>query len=121
MEKRLFTPGPVSTTKTVKAAVTRDVGPCDADFLDPLRFIRSKLLEIAAADPDIYTTILLQGSGTFAVEAVFANVFGKKKDEKVSQNSKFTLIRLVLVVFLFSGSQMFFCTRPHAALKAEAE
>ncbi len=85
MEKRLFTPGPLNTTSSVKAAVLRDVGSRDAEFLETVRFIRAKLLEIAAAAPELYTAIPLQGSGTFAVESVFANVLGKKKDEKVSQ------------------------------------
>lgn len=43
--------------------------------------IRAKLLELAHVDANRYTTVLMQGSGTFGDEAVLAGVVGS--DEKV--------------------------------------
>ena len=49
----------------------RDLGSRDTEFMDTVKYIRRKLLEIANLDPDIYTAVPLQGSGTYAVESVF--------------------------------------------------
>jgi aspartate aminotransferase-like enzyme len=45
-EKKLFTPGPLSCSATVKAAMQRDVGSRDGDFIQTVGFIRSELLHI---------------------------------------------------------------------------
>lgn len=42
--------------------------------------IRAKLLELAHVDANRYTTVLMQGSGTFGDEAVLTGVVGS--DEK---------------------------------------
>ena len=66
----LLTPGPLTTSKRVKSAMLKDLCTWDADFNDMVQLIRRELVGIAAHDKDKYTCILLQGSGTFAVEAV---------------------------------------------------
>jgi aspartate aminotransferase-like enzyme len=48
----------------------RDVGSRDEDFIKSVKFIRSKLLEIAGVSSKEYTAIPLQGSGTYSVESV---------------------------------------------------
>ena len=68
-DKPLFTPGPLTTSRTVKQAMLRDLGSRDGEFLRIVREIRSELLAVAGLGDD-YTTVLMQGSGTFSVEAV---------------------------------------------------
>ena len=71
-DKLLFTPGPLTTSATVKAAMLRDVGSRDAEFITAVREIRSTLLQLAGASPD-YDCVLMQGSGTFALESVISS------------------------------------------------
>src|SRR5213080_1443386 len=61
----LFTPGPLTTSATVKAAMQRDVGSRDADFIELVGGIRSELLRIAGVSREQgYEAVLMQGSGT---------------------------------------------------------
>jgi 2-aminoethylphosphonate-pyruvate transaminase len=74
-EKRLFTPGPLNTSRTVKEAMLRDVGSRDADFVALVRQIRARLLALAGvSQASGYEAILIQGSGTFGVESVISSV-----------------------------------------------
>ncbi len=74
-DKRLFTPGPINTSHTVKEAALRDVGSRDSELLAVVREIRAELLRLANTSTEAgYEAILLQGSGTFAVEAVISSV-----------------------------------------------
>ena len=67
----LFTPGPLSTSLTTKAAALRDYGSRDATFLETVKSIRSQLLGIGgASQASGYECVLMQGSGTFTVECV---------------------------------------------------
>jgi 2-aminoethylphosphonate-pyruvate transaminase len=67
----LLTPGPLSTSRTVRAAMLRDCSTWDADYNQIVDGIRRRLIELATANrPDGHTAVLMQGSGTFAVEAV---------------------------------------------------
>ena len=56
----------------------RDLGSRDTEFIKIVKTIRSKLLEIAGVSPEEYTTVLLQGSGSYAVEAVLTTTTPKK-------------------------------------------
>src|SRR5207253_67895 len=70
-DKPLFTPGPLTTSWTVKQAMLRDLGSRDHEFIEIVRDIRHRLLALAGvSQTDGYEAILLQGSGTFGVEAV---------------------------------------------------
>ncbi len=74
-DKLLFTPGPLTTGATVKEAMLRDVGSRDAEFVNVVRKIRQQLLGVAGvSQADGYEAILIQGSGTFGVEAVISSV-----------------------------------------------
>ena len=67
----LFTPGPLTTSATVKAAMQRDIGSRDADFIELVAGIRSELLRIAGVSREQgYEAVLMQGSGTFGLESV---------------------------------------------------
>ncbi len=67
----LLTPGPLSTTKSVKAVMLRDWCTWDKEYNDIVQDIRARLAAMATSQPDSpeYTAVLMQGSGTFAVEA----------------------------------------------------
>jgi 2-aminoethylphosphonate-pyruvate transaminase len=72
--KLLFTPGPLTTSATVKAAMLRDAGSRDAEFIAAVRDIRERLLRIGGAAPGgDYECVLMQGSGTFAIESVISS------------------------------------------------
>ena len=72
-DKLLFTPGPLTTSMTVKQAMLQDVGSRDFDFIDLVKEIRSRLLEIGGVGDDGYEAIIMQGSGTFTLEAVVSS------------------------------------------------
>ena len=72
-DKLLFTPGPLTTSATVKDAMLHDAGSWHFEFNDRVQWIRRQLLTIAEVSPaDGWEAVLLQGSGTNGVEAVFA-------------------------------------------------
>jgi 2-aminoethylphosphonate-pyruvate transaminase len=69
----LFTPGPITTSAAVKEAMRRDVGSRTKDMIRAIRDIRQGLLKVAGLSHDQgYEAVLLQGSGTYAVEAVLS-------------------------------------------------
>lgn len=72
-DKVLFTPGPLTTSRTVKQAMLRDLGSRDCEFIELVKDIRHKLVELGQATPEEYTTVLMQGSGTFGLEAVVSS------------------------------------------------
>jgi len=72
-DKILFTPGPLTTSQTVKLALLRDLGSRDGDFIARVADIRRRLLDLGGVSPDEFTAIPMQGSGTYAVESVFSS------------------------------------------------
>jgi 2-aminoethylphosphonate-pyruvate transaminase len=72
----LLTPGPLTTSATVKAAMTRDLGSRDASFIAVNRRVRGRLVELAGGQ-DSHVCVPLQGSGTFAVEAMIGTFVPK--------------------------------------------
>jgi len=73
-DKLLFTPGPLTTSATVKAAMLRDAGSRDGEFLATVRDIRRRLLALGGAAPGgEYECVLMQGSGTFAIESAISS------------------------------------------------
>ncbi|HIP73519.1 MAG TPA: 2-aminoethylphosphonate--pyruvate transaminase, partial [Anaerolineae bacterium] len=73
-DKILFTPGPLTTSRTVKQALLRDLGSRDFEFIETVRQIRQELLGLGQAASPEYEAVLMQGSGTFGIEAVFSTV-----------------------------------------------
>ncbi|MEX5652153.1 2-aminoethylphosphonate--pyruvate transaminase [Staphylococcus cohnii species complex 1658] len=67
---KLLTPGPLTTTHTVKETMILDRCTWDDDYKKLTQSIRQRLLEIAKVNAENYTTILQQGSGSFVVESV---------------------------------------------------
>jgi len=69
----LLTPGPLSTSKSVKAAMLRDWCTWDDDYNSIVQNLRADLVGLAGNDP-AYTSVLMQGSGTFCVEATVGSL-----------------------------------------------
>ena len=68
----LLTPGPLSTSESVRQAMLQDWCTWDEDYnVGVVSAIREDLLALACVD-DSYTTVLLQGSGTYCVEAALS-------------------------------------------------
>src|SRR6185369_1905070 len=71
-DKLLFTPGPLTTSLTVKQAMLRDAGSWHYDFNAIVTGVRERLVRLAGLSREQgWECVLLQGSGTFGVEAVF--------------------------------------------------
>lgn len=68
----LLTPGPLSTSKTVKATMLRDWCTWDDDYKELVQEVRAELVRLASAE-DGYTCVLMQGSGTFSIEAALGS------------------------------------------------
>ena len=78
----LLTPGPLTTSQTVKEAMLTDWCTWDEDYnLHIVEEIRKSLVSLATQHTGDYTSILLQGSGTYCVEAVIGSVI--KPDDKL--------------------------------------
>ena len=73
----LLTPGPLTTSLSVKEAMLRDLGSRDDEFIAINRRMRQKLVQLARAE-DTHVCVPLQGSGTFAVEAMLATFLSRK-------------------------------------------
>ena len=65
----LLTPGPLTTSRRVKEVMVHDWGSRDATFLKINSEVLTRLPEIVNGAAD-YVTVPMQGSGTFAVEAM---------------------------------------------------
>ena len=73
-DRTLFTPGPLTTSQTVKQALLRDLGSRDIEFIETVSRIRQALLALAGVSPDTgYEAVLMQGSGTFGLESVIGS------------------------------------------------
>ena len=73
----LLTPGPLSTTRTVRSAMMQEYSTWDVDYNSIVEFIRMRLVRLAVRDDvnlGAYTSVLMPGSGTFSVEAVIGSV-----------------------------------------------
>lgn len=73
---KLLTPGPLTTTDTVKKEMLFDHCTWDDDYKGVTQKIRSQLLKLAHVSEKEYTVVLMQGSGTFGVESVLSSVVG---------------------------------------------
>jgi 2-aminoethylphosphonate-pyruvate transaminase len=82
-DKTLFTPGPLTTSRTVKQAMLRDLGSRDAEFINIVKDVRRRLVALGDGVEE-YTSILMQGSGTFGIEATLSSV--------IPQNGKLLIL-----------------------------
>ena len=68
----LLTPGPLTTSLSVKQAMLHDYGSRDATFIDLNARILERLVDIVHGQGS-HVSVPLQGSGTFVVEAMIGN------------------------------------------------
>lgn len=71
---KLLTPGPLTTSSTVKEAMLIDHCTWDNDYKQITQEIRTKLLNLAHVSAKEYTAVLMQGSGSFGVESVLSSM-----------------------------------------------
>ena len=84
----LLTPGPLSTSKSVKAVMLRDWCTWDDDYNAIVQQIRRRLVELATPQ-DGFTAVLMQGSGTFSVESVLTSAVAKDRKLLVLANGAY--------------------------------
>jgi len=89
-DKPLFTPGPLTTSLSVKQAMLHDAGSWHWEFNAKVKAIRARILGIADLDQaGGWEAVLLQGSGTFGVESVFASCVPPTGTSAVRSNASY--------------------------------
>jgi 2-aminoethylphosphonate-pyruvate transaminase len=74
----LLNPGPATTTNSVKLAqIVPDICPREQEFGEVLHYISTEITRFVGSLED-YTTVLLAGSGTAAVESIISSVLHDK-------------------------------------------
>ena len=86
---KLLTPGPLTTTDTVKSEMMVDHCTWDDDYKNITQDIRRKLLELAQVSEEEYTVVLMQDSGTFGVESVLSSVIGDNEKVLICSNGAY--------------------------------
>lgn len=87
-EPILLTPGPLTTSTATKLAMVRDWGSRDTGFIQLNRRVREMLLDVVKAR-DTHVCVPLQGSGTFAVEAMLGTLVPKSGHVLVPVNGAY--------------------------------
>ena len=72
-EPYLLTPGPLTTALAVKDEMLRDWGSWDGDFRAMTAALRAGVLDLIGDGREAYDCVPVQGSGTFAVEAMLGS------------------------------------------------
>ena len=80
MDKKLLTPGPLTTSMSTKEAMLHDWGSRDTKFIDLNASIRDSLVRLIDGE-NKYQCVPMQGSGTFAVESMVSSL--TSKDSKI--------------------------------------
>ncbi|MFC2947030.1 2-aminoethylphosphonate--pyruvate transaminase [Virgibacillus sediminis] len=86
---KLLTPGPLTTTSTVKEEMLIDRCTWDTDYKIITQKIRADLLELAGASKEDYTVVLMQGSGSFAVESVMTSAISDQDKVLIITNGAY--------------------------------
>lgn len=86
---KLLTPGPLTTTDTVKREMMFDHCTWDDDYKRITQEIRQKLLILARVSKERYTAVLMQGSGSFGVESVLTSVVGREDKLLILSNGAY--------------------------------
>lgn len=86
---KLLTPGPLSTSDTVKEAMLVDHCTWDDDYKIITQAIRKELLRLANVSEKEFTAVLLRGSGSFCVEAVLSSTLSKKDKLLICSNGAY--------------------------------
>ncbi|MEZ5794576.1 2-aminoethylphosphonate--pyruvate transaminase [Albidovulum sp.] len=89
-EPYLLTPGPLTTAFSVKEAMLRDWGSWDADFRAMTKSLCDQLLALAGGGSE-YVCVPMQGSGSFAVEAMLGTLVPRDGKVLVLANGAYGL------------------------------
>ncbi|WP_430612516.1 2-aminoethylphosphonate--pyruvate transaminase [Enterococcus sp. DIV0876] len=89
MEYKLLTPGPLTTSRRVKEVMMVDHCTWDNDYKAITQDIRQRLLTLAGVDETEYTVVLMQGSGSFGVEAVLGSEIGPQDHLLICSNGAY--------------------------------
>lgn len=125
---RLFTPGPLNTSPRVRQAAGSDLGSRSPAATALTVQLRCAIAEIAGCDRE-WSTIPLQGSGTFAVEAMLSSLIGEQDRLLVLENGVYSS-RMVAIcqlhgirhtVLAFDPSQGIDLARVEAALQVHPD
>ncbi|WP_204114965.1 2-aminoethylphosphonate--pyruvate transaminase [Shimia biformata] len=90
-EPYLLTPGPLTTSFRTKEAMLRDWGSWDGDFRAMTATMRARLLEMLGPARDGFDCVPMQGSGTFAVEAMLGSLTARGDKVLVLSNGAYGL------------------------------
>lgn len=88
-EPYLLTPGPLTTSYAVKEAMLRDWGSWDGDFRAMTAELRRHLLSLTGDTKDEFDCVPMQGSGTFAVEAMLGSLLPRDSKTLVLVNGAY--------------------------------
>lgn len=87
----LLTPGPLTTSRSVKEAMLYDSCTWDDDYnRGVVQQIRQQLVQLATPAAG-YTSVLLQGSGSYAVEAVLGSTLRSQDKVLIINNGAYGL------------------------------
>lgn len=86
---KLLTPGPLTTTESVKQEMLVDHCTWDNDYKQITQDIRKELLRLAHVSDEEYTAVLMQGSGTFGVESVLTSAVGRNGKLLIAANGAY--------------------------------
>ncbi len=86
---KLLTPGPLTTTITVKGQMLFDHCAWDDDYKKITQEARTELVRIGHCSPDTYTAVLMRGSGTFDDESVLTSVIGNDEKALICSNGAY--------------------------------
>ena len=76
MDKKLLTPGPLTTSLSTKKAMLHDWGSRDQKFINLNQSILESLVKLIDGEKN-YQCVPMQGSGTFAVESMISSLTPK--------------------------------------------
>jgi 2-aminoethylphosphonate-pyruvate transaminase len=88
-EPYLLTPGPLTTAYATKQAMLRDWGSWDGDFRAMTASMRAQLLAMIGPGSDAFDCVPMQGSGTFAVEAMLGSLLPRDSRTLVLSNGAY--------------------------------
>lgn len=90
-EPYLLTPGPLTTAYEVKEAMLRDWGSWDGDFRAMTARLCARLLALAGDTEGAFDCVPMQGSGSFAVEAMLGSLVPRDGKVLVLANGAYGL------------------------------
>ncbi len=86
---KLLTPGPLTTSDSVKQEMLFDHCTWDDDYKQITQRIRAGLLKLGHVSEPEYTAVLMQGSGTFGVESVLTSVIDGSDKLLIASNGAY--------------------------------